>query len=346
MKKLTALLMALVMTVGMAVTAFAAYDGIDIDANKNAIALEGALLTPGETYEFPVKVSKDTVVGDLDSEALKNVKTEVRVTAGGSTIDSAKIVEVETGKYALVVKVKAGWPTAQTNSKIKVRLLDKTTAKELSAKEYSFKTGYAKMDDATINGLTAGETIMVDPAKPVITKDQLATIAKLNNYKAVTFSYGDWSYTVNVTDLGDVNLLSNNSAIKEIMSKYPSQEFKFVAFPAGTNFGVNGKVEIDVSSEHDDFNGKFFTYIYANGKLTKVDAKLDSDSSTLSFSTKQLARYVITNVEIKDAVVVPGSNNGGSKNPNTGANDFVGAAAALAVISLAAAGAVVLRKRG
>lgn len=344
MKKITALIMALAMTASMAVVAFAEGETTGKDINISG-DLEGALLTPGETYEYPVLIGD----ADITAEDLESYKTEVRITAGGSAIDSAKINEKEEGKYTLDVKVKAGWPTAQTNAKIRLRLLDKKTSKEISVKEISFKTGYKVMDDAYVNGLTQGEYITVDPTAPVITKAQLAKIAELNNYKAVTFTYGDWSYTVNVTDKDTINMLSNTNAIKEIMTKFENNQFKFVTFPAGTDFGVNGKVEIDVSAEMDDFDSKFFVYLYADGKLTKIDSKLDADTSTLSFTAKKLGRFVITDKEIKDTIVVEGSNNGtgtgtGNKNPNTGANDFVGVAAAMAVISLVAAGAVVLRK--
>ena len=135
----------------------------------------------------------------------------------------------------------------------------------------------------------------------------------------------------------------------------------------------------------EDFGGNFHVYRYLRGVLEKIDATVDADNETVSFETKNLGRFVLTDKEIADGTVVdesfvsqpqqpsqdqPTQNGGvsnegqsnqesnqqtgsvsdsndyqsGKANPETGAEDFVGLAAAGAVAA-AAAGAVLFRKR-
>lgn len=372
MKKMLALLMACSMMGGTALTVLADgsssestpdsgtvagnINGITLKADANGLELGGARLTPGTTYRFPVYVTYDNgteaaVNKDLLETYKINVSNDHAASFESTKVDSYK------GEYSLVVKTKAGWPTKQSEVTIKTRLLDKKTSKEIASVSKDLIVGYAEMDDSYINGLGEGETITVDPANPVITEDQFKTIHEANEYKPATFSFGDWTFTARVGGQKTTNLVSNNDAIEEILAKYEDQEFKFVTFPAGPSFKSDAKVSIDVSAEASDFDENFYLYRYADGKLSAINSTYNREDGTLDFSTKQLGRFVITDKKIANTTVVEGgssssngSSNSGSdsssdeKNPDTGANDVVGVAVALAVISLAAAGAVTLKK--
>lgn len=361
MKRIFAMFMAAAMAASLTVTAMAEDNNtaeekisgikLGVEAESGA-ALEGALLTPGEEYTYPIQVTNNGADEELTKELMEGKKTSVNVTKGGSHIDSAKVVEKD-GKYSLVIEAKSGWGTKQSEVTVKVRLQEKSNSKEIASMETEFKTGYKVMSDEYVDSLTEGEEVVVDPETPVLTKDQIEQIAKLNGYRSVTFSYGDWKYTVNPTGMGDMNLVSNTNSIRDILSKYEDQEFKFVTFPAGTEFRSNGKLVIDVDDISSDFDGKYFVYRYDGRKLTAIEAKYNDDDTALEFSTKALGRFVITNKEIKDTTVVAGatddnddnsSSGNGDKNPDTGANDVVGVAAVLGLVSLLAAGAVSMKK--
>src|SRR5699024_7276273 len=101
---------------------------------------------------------------------------------------------------------------------------------------------------------------------------------------------------------------------------------------------------------------------------TKVDAEYVEDFAIAHtnekvdgfvFETKELGNYVLSTEEVEveeddkddntQEVVVPDddnkeTNNNSKPNPITGAEDFVGLAVSLAVVSVAAAGALALKK--
>ena len=118
-------------------------------------------------------------------------------------------------------------------------------------------------------------------------------------------------------------------------------------------------------SSHDEFvrkgtlslEGKKDSYVYeiVDDKLYDVDFNYNEKEKMLEIQTDELGHYVVSDIELDSKEVKPSTkpstgNNGNSSssntdkvNPETGAIDFVGAAAALAVTSVAAAGAMVLK---
>ncbi len=335
MKKILAMIMAMAMAVGMTATVLAEGDEVAVTYKLNDTAVtESTLLTPGETYEIDVDVTGVDV--DLDDTH----QFRVSYTKGASSVESMKFEQDSDGSLTLVVKTKTTWPTTQTSVEAKIDLRTKTGNKLVKSTTISYKVGYAKLTLPA--DLEKGDFVEVDPAAPVVTKDVFEKLAKLNDYKAVTLNYGDWKFEVKVNDMKDANLVSNSNPVKEILTKFEDQEFKFVTFPAGPKFNSKGTVTVDMSVEEDDFAGKYFVYRYLDGKLTLITSTYNAGNAELSFSTDTLGRFVITNKQITDTTIVTGGT-GSTKNPNTGANDMVAVATALAVVSLLA-GVVVLKK--
>lgn len=119
--------------------------------------------------------------------------------------------------------------------------------------------------------------------------------------------------------------------------------------------------------EHDEFIRKgtlslpgdedAYVYEIVDGDLYDVDFKYNDDEETLEISTDSLGHYVVSDMKLNAAAEKPnsgssnnnsGSNSGSSadkNNPSTGASDFVGSAAAMAVVSVAAAGALALKRK-
>ncbi|WP_312641542.1 NPXTG-anchored protein [Hydrogenoanaerobacterium sp.] len=360
MKKIIAMILALTTAASLAVTAFAETSDNNTEAKNATISFDkdadgvelnkDTVLTPGKTYYFPVKY---TAAGSDTAEALTSAqfnsfKFHFANEEGKRSIDSIK-VEKYKSVYSLAVKTKAGWPTTISDVAYAVTVIDtKNTDAEINAASLNFQVGYKTIDESALKN---PDYVTVNPSAPVITEDNFNTLNDLADGKEVTFANGDWEFTVRVKGMKDTNMVSNQDDIDEIVEKFEGQEFKFVSFPGGPEFRTTGTLSIDVSSEMEDYAGKFFVYRYLNGKLTKVDASVNADDELLTIKTKQLGRFVITNKEIKDnTIVVEGGNNGSSsngngseKNPDTGANDFVGLAVAMAAV--AAAGIVVARKR-
>ena len=203
-------------------------------------------------------------------------------------------------------------------------MTDKSARNNAVSLAAAFEAGYESVSEEFVDGLASGDDIKVNNDTPVFTAEQLEQIAKTNNYKKVSFTDGDWSFNVSINDAKAINLLHNENAIKEIVSKYEDNSFAFLTFPSGAQFKNNGTMAIDVSSYADDFGGNFFVYRYLNGALTAIEASYDAEEETLSFSTNTLGRFVITDRAISDAVVVPGNDsNNSNDNSNTGSDTVV-----------------------
>lgn len=356
MKKLLAFILAMTTAAAVSVTAFADTDGADDNSSTPTIALGAdgdtdiasgsALLTPGEEYNFPVSITgKDGEAEAIGEEHLKSYRVKVENRSGKAAMETAKFQKVD-GQYVLTLKVKAGWPTEQTDVEYQVSLQDKTSYKEAAKTSAKFKTGYAFLADDAFAGLENGEYVQVDPSAPVIKAEQFEKMDDLAGGKAVTFFHDSWKYSVRVTGLESRNMLSNENAIKEIVSKFENQEFKFVSFPGGPTFDFTGELEIDVADISEDFDGDYYVYRYLNGKLSLLSSSYDKDEDTLTLKTNKLGRFVITNKEIKDGTVVVETNgaSGDKNNPDTGASGFPAVAVALGVVSLAAVALISKKK--
>ena len=127
------------------------------------------------------------------------------------------------------------------------------------------------------------------------------------------------------------------------------------------NFSRTG--ELVIVSDDDSL----VPYSIEDGELVKVDAEYVKDYAIAHtntkvngfvFSTKQLGNYVLATEEIAEEVEEPAKDEKPAEenkpaeevkpdtkpNPETGAEDFVGLAVSLAVVSVAAAGALALKK--
>jgi len=140
----------------------------------------------------------------------------------------------------------------------------------------------------------------------------------------------------------------NEEEIEEISEKYNKDDeanlyfFSFEGTPSLKN-------EATLSVEADYFEDAF-VYEFDGEKLREVKAKLNKDEDAYEWTSSKLTTYVVSDAKLKADGTVSGS---GDKteddktetNPNTGANDVVGLAAGLAVVSLVAGGAVMLKKK-
>jgi len=110
------------------------------------------------------------------------------------------------------------------------------------------------------------------------------------------------------------------------------------------------KNKATLSIEADYFE-EGFVYEYSGGKLREVNAKRTEDGDAYEWTASKLSTYVVSDTKLKaDGVVSENGETESEKNPtvenpNTGANDIVGVASGLAVVSLVACGAVALKKK-
>ena len=109
------------------------------------------------------------------------------------------------------------------------------------------------------------------------------------------------------------------------------QKYNFV----GTGFGADVAFQYDAYAEDPHY-----FYAWDGEKFVDLEAKYDDDEDVNNYVFTADAKGVII---VTDKEIVAAAEED-TKNPDTGANDVVGVAAALAVVSLVAAGAVSLKK--
>ncbi|MEG1774206.1 MAG: hypothetical protein RR320_05070, partial [Oscillospiraceae bacterium] len=279
MKRTLSLMLVAMMAFTLSMTSLAATDngillGVD---NASGLSLSNGLLKPGESYRFPVEASIDGVTQTLTDALLETHSFRISNTGKGKTVTGMKLAEIG-GIYYVTAEVKAGWPAVQTEEEYAFKLVSKADGKTVSESKIGFYTGYGIADDAVIDALQNEDMIQINNNAPIFTKDQLARIARINNYKKVSFSGSNWTYKANVTDMGDINMVHNINGISEILAKYEDNSFEFLTFPAGTKFASNGTMELDVSDLTGSFNESFFVYRYLDGKLTLIPSQLDAEN--------------------------------------------------------------------
>ncbi|MGN0664796.1 MAG: hypothetical protein ACI4L5_06935, partial [Negativibacillus sp.] len=141
----------------------------------------------------------------------------------------------------------------------------------------------------------------------------------------------------------------NTKYDKTIAKEYPEADFDFVELSG--DFDKTADVVIPSSKDNK------YIYEVVDGELVPVNAEYVKDHKFESgekvngylFEATELGKYAISDVEldleVEETKNESNTNNSGNKtNPETGANDFVGAAVALAVVSVAAAGALAFKK--
>lgn len=311
MKKILSFILAFAAVSSMAVSALAqeplsgekAKAGLSLGADEETEKTVKDLLTPGEDYEFPIYITdEEGKTQQIQEEHLEGYRLRVESKDGKDGLESIKVEEGRNG-YVLEVETQSGWPTEQTKFTGVLKMVKKTNGQSLYTTDLQLTVGYGQIEDSALTGVKNGEYVYIEENAPVITKSQMKKLENYANGKKVTFTDGGWTFEVRVSGQDAVNMLNNQRTIREVVEEFEGNNFKFVSFPAGPEFDFNGKMTIDVSEQMDEFDN-FFVYRYYKGKLTKIDAKLNKNDETLSFETKKLGRFVITDKEIADGTVV------------------------------------------
>ncbi|WP_418804377.1 hypothetical protein [Phascolarctobacterium sp.] len=194
----------------------------------------------------------------------------------------------------------------------------------------------------------------------------------------------DWTNNANEAKLWKVRKGENGTAVFDFADKafftvkMYSGESMYLDLSTAYDKTVAGEMDVEADSfyKFDNDNANFsrsgelvivsdddslVPYSIEDGELVKVDAEYVKDYAIAHtntkvngfvFSTKQLGNYVLATEEIAEEVEEPADEEKPAEevkpetkpNPETGAEDFVGLAVSLAVVSVAAAGALALKK--
>ncbi len=382
MKKVLSVLLAAAMVMGMSVSAFAAdndkvwgKDATDVESSASVSKLEfwkemvvvrdgvstyvdcdntlSYTFEPGDVLYFHIMTQETNVawndgysayIGAIDKDWSINIKANdyvadayfVAETTAGYSDDDADIANT-TSRKLVCVELDEDYDDLDEDVVNFYFYIADNASKTKSAKA-TVKYDY---DNENIKYVDFDFTNDADrAAKWVVKSDEKGT---------AVFDFEDDAYfTVKMVPAEEVILNLEVKEYVKAIDKAFDYEAEYVSYNfQGTSdaFTKTGELFIEADDE---------TFIYAwDGELVEIDAEYVEDyeidgteKDGWVIETNELGWYVVadTEVEIEAEEVEESKPSTDKVNPETGANDFVGAAVALAVVSVAAAGALAFKK--
>ena len=297
------------------------------------------VIVPGEK----IKLGKDATAWDIKPDKKVNSDnysiSKIDWEEGKKYIDS---VSFDDDDNVLVIKVKQNYTLvadddASFYGTVKIREKGKSVyhVAEIGTEADPYEVYYAE-DDIEI---TSDRDTLFDYAEGT-----LYTVTDPEDKAYGTFEYdfgSDEQYGVSVRVYEDEELFLEISedADKDILKANADADadyIDFVEWVAHPTFTSNVTLEF-YGAEEDDY-----IYEIKDGKLvTPSRLKWDDDAEVWTLTTRTLGAYVVSDVKLAKAVAEADAD---VSNPDTGANDVVGIAGALAVVAMISAAAVSLKK--
>lgn len=347
MKKVLALVLAVLMLATVAFAADVINPGDDTATASGGSKVPGAKIKIGQKGIQDWIDSNPGIAGSIGTTGLakSDVKavnsTNYSVTAlkyneGKNLVESVKF---DDSNDQLVIKLKQDYTqTTQKALDMTFTLKGKKVGKNPRFLDIpvalSYTVGY-KLDTTSLE-LTGNDNV----SYPAFADD---TLYKVVQASTVTDAYGTLEFTSADTDT-DVSvriykddkyyLYSDVDADTDVLKKYADSDadITFLNFPGEPTFNATATVY---------FYKEEGTKIYKNvdGKLSACNAKWSEDDGAYILKTRTLGSYVFSDKALSVAAETPADTN-----PDTGANDVVGIATALAAVALVSAAAVSLKK--
>ncbi|WP_274952663.1 hypothetical protein [Angelakisella massiliensis] len=358
MKKVLSMVLAVAMmtSMAMATTYTLGKNAISISTGASGIDKDDIALAPGDKLRiYPDQfeenqndaLTKSEFDSDYFSITTKKITKGANLIASVSINDNEGCVEIKFNQdYDLSRKEK----DAKKNVEIeKLEVKTKKTVNEdetneikknktfLVCQNLSIAVGHVKVDPY---GLQEDMELSSNDLGKVLCFDKDAGGEDVS-YGTMSVELGDIAYLEGrVYDGDEVFYDYDEDADTDILKAYPDAEMSFV------NIYTNGfptAMDLEVYADEDEY-----VYAIKDGKLVASGLKWDEDAYAYTGKIRSSASYVISDIEL-DTTAVDTDGDGETddnttENPETGANDVVGVATALAVVSLVAAGAVSLKK--
>ena len=333
MKKVIALALALGMALSM--TALAADISFAPVVPGDGLGNDFDQLLPGETYE-----AYSANWGMAGGTTVKDYTMKVEWEKGAALVDSAKLVANADRQLGIKIELKENYTIDE----------EKDLVGTITMTSKATKTTFGPVQ--TIAATVTNDVVEVDGASK---KDDATSVDVEDNtiYKMTESGWVEFcgdgnrlsSVKVRLPEDKKVFAYFNEDSIDEIEDKYYDldAEIEYINFVAKPNLGQKADIAIQ-----GDYSDKYYLYEYEGGKLTEIDADWNEDDGLFEFTASKLGSYVISDkalvAEADEEPADEAVEDTTSKNPDTGANDVVGVAVALAAVSLVAAGAVSLKK--
>jgi hypothetical protein len=348
MKKVLALVLAVMMLATVAFAAGTPNPNQGGTSSSNSVLIKGGAFMPGDKI-YVWKGMTQTTGGSVDGDFDKAVNsdnyslTKVKYEEGKSLVED---IYFDDDNDQLVIKL-ADNTNLTTTKDLEVSFTLKGKGRDINDVEVTVttKVGYRLINDAYI--IDADHNVTWDnPTGP--NGGYTPEFSDLAFFEVVSAAngaaYGDLEFTtadddvdvvVRVYDGDKLYLYNDVKADKDILKAYADSdaEISFLNFPGDTTFNATATVYM-----YKDENS--YIYEVKNGKLVESNAKWSDDDGCWILKARTLGSYVFSDVDLDVTEDVDDT----TTNPDTGANDVVGIAAALGAVALVSAAAVSLKK--
>ena len=317
---------------------------------------------PGATYYYTIMDNDEETAVDgmlVSDEIAKHLTVSIKE-SGDKMIDSYSIVK-QNGVYKVKVVTKETFTTEETEATwtITLKRNKKYTVAEAKVdiaqkwaeicedgvpgdhsgfedKGYGEYVFYVDLADAHDGKEGASYDNYTDDCNV----EALAVIPKDADYAEIMFEDTMFWYSVKNSAKTTVNVYFHEDN-KKMSTTYEDADLEMIFFDGTPEFDYTGTMH--APAEED-------AYVYAviDGKLVADKFTWNKDSECWEMNAKKIEGVVVSDIKLdvsKYNSTVGGNTADENKdNPGTGSVDFVNVAVALGVVSLAAAGAVALKK--
>ncbi len=310
---------------------------------------------PGATYYYTIMDNDPETATDgmlTSDEIAKHLTVSIKE-SGDKMIDSYSIVK-QNGVYKVKVVTKETFTTEETEATWTI-ILKRNKKYTVAEAKVEIAQKWAEICDANIDNDGYGEYVFTvnladahggkegasyDNYTDDCNVEALAVIPKDADYAEIMFEDTMFWYSVKNSAKTTVNVYFHEDN-KKMSTTYEDADLEMIFFDGTPEFDYTGTMHAPADKD---------AYVYAviGGKLVADKFTWNKDSECWEMNAKKIEGVVVSDIKLdvsKYNSTVGGNTADENKdNPGTGSVDFVNVAVALGVVSLAAAGAVALKK--
>lgn len=306
---------------------------------------------PGATYYYTILDENDDSGMLTDDEVAKHLSVSIKE-KGDKMIKAYSIVK-QNGVYKVKVETNTTYTTAKTSADWTITLKrDKkftvASAVVSIAQQWAEVCDLSKVVDAygeaqiyvdLAEAHDGAEGASYDDYTDDINVEARLVLAKTIKYAEIYFGDTPVWYSVKNVAKTTVNVYFDEAVAKALSTTYEDADLYAINFKGAPEFDFTG-------IEHVSVDEDMFVYAVVDGKLVADKFSWNKETSCWELNTKKMVDVVISDIELDVSKYnsTIGGSEAGKGNPGTGSVDFVNVAVALGVVSLAAAGAVALKK--
>ncbi len=337
---------------------------VSTDGTSRTVAANSALvLEPGDDLYFPIMnnpYGTGNYVGNIDPTWSINIK-------GDEYVDEASYYSVPAyNTTAGAVQAKTPWgqtvdTTIENRKYVKVDIVKEYEDVDSTTTKFQMYIADGQVANSVTEKVVVAAKLGNDIDAQIVSYNWTNDADRYSKWTApegkagtAVFDFDGIFFTVKMVSEEKVYLNLSQKYDKDIDAEYNEYDadLSFYNFKGDDDyFTKTGELLIPSSKDNK------FIYEVVDGELVAVEAEWTDSYKVANVNkkvkgyvieTKELGYYVVADEELViaeeevevEAPVVEDN----KANPETGANDFVGAAVALAVVSVAAAGALALKK--